>query len=273
MPSRKDSGWARIIEHKIDQILCTAHRQGDRVGPPMDLESLCENFRVIAVEDRPMIPEASTEPTNGGFRVYLRNNFLESEGGTSRRRFTLAHEFCHTLFYDWSTEVPKRVLGAPVGENVEALCHRGAGLLLVPTSLLTSQVQSLGARLTAKNVPGLASKFKVSIEVILRRLQEVIEPPVDQSIILVGPLGEDTDAHILGSYSGPWILSHLAAPTYGLSLDDWLKSTSAKTAFLHGEFRRGVPGGTLLAREPVSLSRGRILLDVSMELAQMVAPV
>jgi IrrE N-terminal-like domain len=265
MATRKNSDWARIIEHKIDRILSTVSDGSGRARPPIDLESLFANFRVVGVEERHMVPEAATEPTVGGFKVYLQDNFSGLSLTSSRRRFTLAHEFCHTLLYDWSTDVPTRIKGAPQGENVEALCHLGARLLLVPTYLLRREVQSLGGEVTAKNVPDLASKFEVSVDVVLRRVQDVIGPPVDRAVILVGPLGEDTRPHILASYSGPWLVSHFAVPKCGAVLEHWSKGASAGGAFLRGAFRQEVPGGRLIWSEPVRLRRGRLLLEVSIE--------
>jgi hypothetical protein len=260
----KKPEWARIMQHRIDKILDALYGKDDRLFPPIELDGLRDNFRVIAVEERQMIPEASIEPAVGGFRVYIRSNFPES-GSAARRRFTLAHEFCHTLFYDWTTDVPRRIQGAPKGEAVEELCHRGAGLLLVPTKVLLKELQGFGGIVAAKHVALLASKFRTSIEVILRRLQEATEPPIDRAIILAGPLAEGSELRIIGSYTGPWIIPHLGAPKYGTSLAQWCRATDEMGSFARGESQREVQGGQLTIGPAVPVGGGRILLDLNME--------
>ena len=47
-----------------------------------------------------MIPEAAMQITDGQFRIYLQSNFTEMPGASVRRRFSLAHELGHTLFYE-----------------------------------------------------------------------------------------------------------------------------------------------------------------------------
>jgi hypothetical protein len=265
MPAVKQSDWAHIVEHKIGGILSGASGEGHHLAPPIDLDSLRELFHVLSVEERQMIPEAATEAVTGGFVVYLRNNFLEPESASSRRRFTLAHEFCHTLFYDCSSKVPRRVRGAPIGENVESLCHRGAGLLLVPAVPLMREVRSLGGTVTEKDIGGLAKKFRVSADVVLRRLQETTPARSDQAIILIGPVMEKAAPCILGSYSGPWILSHFERPTYGMPLEKWLGGASAMHLVLSGQFSRDVSGGRLVVGAPQLLSKSRLLLDIRIE--------
>jgi hypothetical protein len=263
MTLRGYADWARFIEHKIERILGSSGSSKTRMGPPVDLESLRKDFRVVAMETRPMIPEAATEVTNGGFKIYLQSNFADLPETTSRRRFTLAHEFCHTLFFDDCAEVPKRIDGAPTRDTLEKLCHKGAGLLLVPAALLRSETKAL-KEITSKDIPTLARRFAVSVEVILRRLQEMEDfSAVDRAIILAGRLRGVPGPHVLAAYYGPWILPYFDPPKYGAQLDRWLNGVADMRAILASEgFQVQVPEGNLLGSSPIFLSQNRFLFDI-----------
>src|ERR1700680_2625065 len=265
MTVRKYDDWARIIEHKIDAILTDLRDHNGGVRPPVDLESMRGSFKIIAIEERPMVPEAATEATRGGFKIYLQSNFAGLPGTSSRFRFTLAHEFCHTFFYDLSADVPRRIHRAPVGEAVEALCHRGAGLLLVPTPLLKSEIESLGGQVTKNDVLDLAKRFQVSVEVILRRLQEEVRScAIDRATILVGRLRDVTSRHILGAYYGPWILPYFQVPKYGIGFDKWLNGAADIQEVLSGKgFRMQVAGGTIVGSSPCHISQDKFFMDRS----------
>ncbi len=265
MGTKKNSDWERIIEHKINQILTSVSNGSDRPCPPVDLDRLRVNFQVIAVEERQMVPEAATEPTLGGFKVYLQNNFSELSGMSSRRRFTLAHEFCHTLFYDPTSEVPTRIRGAPLqGGRCGGTMPSGSRISACPYTSFETGGPIPRGRATAREALRLATKFEVSIDVMLRRVQEVLGPPVDRAVILVGPLGDDAGLHILGSYSGPWLVSHFGVPKYGLPLEHWSEGT-APNGLLRGPFQEKIPGGKLVWGKPMPLPVGRFLLDMKGE--------
>jgi len=45
-----------------------------------------------------MIPEAVLTAVEGGFVVYLQDNFILPNRNKTRERFSLAHELAHTFF-------------------------------------------------------------------------------------------------------------------------------------------------------------------------------
>jgi hypothetical protein len=263
MTMRGYADWVRLIERKIEGILNNRGSSKRELGPPVDLVGLQTAFRIVAIEERPMIPEAATEVTNGGFKIYLQSNFADLPESTSRRRFTLAHEFCHTLFFDDCAEVPKRIDGAPTRDALERLCHKGAGTLLVPAALLRSETKAL-KEITSKDIPSLARRFAVSAEVILRRLQEMEDfSVVDRAIILAGRLGGLAGPHVLAAHYGPWILPYFDSPKYGMRLDTWLNGVADMKAILASEgFQVRVPEGNLLGSSPIFLSQNRFLFDI-----------
>lgn len=269
MASRNYADWARLVQHNIDGILREFRRTCGEIKLPIDLDRLQSSFRVVEVEERPMIPEAATEAVPGGFRIFLQSNFSDTPRKSSRRRFTVAHEFCHTFFYDLSEDIPKRLHGAPSGDAVEKLCHTGAANLLVPTPLLRSEVQKLERAVAAQDVGALAKRFGVSVEVIVRRLQEAMDSPVDRAIVLVGSPIEGCQRQILAAYWGPWILSHFEAPECSLDFDKWLNGVSdSKTVSLNGGFEQQFPEGILKVSALTLSPQGPILLDVSLRVAE-----
>jgi len=269
MSVHRRADWIRVLERRINGVFKELRTRAGEPCPPLDLNDLKASFRIVAVEERPMIPEAATEPVSGGFKVYLQDNFSDLPGTSVRRRFTLAHEFCHTLFYDLSKDAPTRVRGAPSGDAVEKLCHLGAGLLLVPTQLLELELGSFAGKLSARDVPVLARKFDVSIEVMLRRLQDVAgSTAIDHAIILVGAEGV-SHHHILAALYSPWLLSHFDAPTYGFQFDKWLRGLAGGKEMLGRDgFERQVPGGRVVGSSPIYVGQNLFLFDLELKLGQ-----
>ena len=93
----------------------------------------------------------------------------------TRMRFSLAHEFAHTLFYDLALSPPKiaRAFRAGGGktalENLERNCDRLAGHLLLPTRLFEAALLNM-KEISADALRELARCAGVSLEVIVRRL-------------------------------------------------------------------------------------------------------
>jgi Zn-dependent peptidase ImmA (M78 family) len=92
---------------------------------------------------------------------------LNTLASASRRRFTLAHEICHTFFYELVPEI-KFAPHEPFEEE-EHLCNVGAGELLMPESPLRSSV--LGRTVSLDSLAWLAAEYSVSISAMLLRLK------------------------------------------------------------------------------------------------------
>jgi hypothetical protein len=85
----------------------------------------------------------------------------------TRRNFTVAHELCHTFFYEYVPEmkfVPHRTDDAE-----EALCNYGAGELLMPGPAVARGAKGLPVCLDSLQT--LAAQFGVSAETMLVRLR------------------------------------------------------------------------------------------------------
>lgn len=101
---------------------------------------------------------------NEGFRMVLK------KGGTQvRTRFTIAHELCHTFFYEI---VPELKFGSvEVDPEEERLCNLGAAELLIPTKSLKAQAKLLDVSLNS--LEELAGMYSVSAEAMLLRLRSL----------------------------------------------------------------------------------------------------
>jgi Zn-dependent peptidase ImmA (M78 family) len=97
-----------------------------------------------------------------GFRVRL-----NTASTRVRQRFTLAHEACHSLFYELVPEL-KFVPHAP-DEEEERLCNFGAAALLIPGNALRKKIKKVQPCLDS--LYELASEYTVSVQTLLLRLR------------------------------------------------------------------------------------------------------
>ena len=101
---------------------------------------------------------------SSGFRMVLRRGLSDT-----RARFTIAHELCHTFFYEL---VPDLKFNSTERDQAEErLCDFGAAELLMPAASVRKH-----SRLLPACVPSLfelASQYKVSVEAMLLRLRNL----------------------------------------------------------------------------------------------------
>jgi len=137
----------------------------DAVGSRLDIERAADAFacqtlpfaNVSTLSDK---HDASLLPrTVGRHRFVLRYHPLHH---WVRRRFSFAHEFGHTFFYDKSQPTPQRLRPAP-DEAEERFCDLFAAELLLPGANIPS-----GA--TPGDLRALAKRFAVSTQVVARQI-------------------------------------------------------------------------------------------------------
>lgn len=99
-----------------------------------------------------------------GFRIRI------SAGSVPvRRRFTLAHEACHTFFYEL---VPELKFAPHIQDaEEEKLCNAGAAALLIPYQQLSRRVRTLPTNLDSLRL--LASEYGVSMPTMVLRLRSL----------------------------------------------------------------------------------------------------
>ncbi len=99
-----------------------------------------------------------------GFRMVLRR-----EAPESRIRFTIAHEICHTFFYEFVPEL--KFQPHNIDEQEERLCNLGAAELLIPAASLKRHARNLPVSLDS--LEQLATSYAVSKEAMLLRLRSL----------------------------------------------------------------------------------------------------
>jgi len=113
-----------------------------------------------------------------GFSIYepvLPVIVANAQDAPRGRIFTVLHEFAHILLHAGGLcDLHERSQPDTEDERIEVFCNRVAGAMLVPESALRAEVQGAGPQALKANlddtVRGLAYKFSVSQEVLLRRL-------------------------------------------------------------------------------------------------------
>lgn len=99
-----------------------------------------------------------------GFRMRLKKNSAEV-----RLRFTIAHELCHTFFYELVPEL--KFTAHEVDEAEERLCNWGAASLLIPSRSVRRAATTLPVCLESLDV--LAADYGVSLATIALRLRSL----------------------------------------------------------------------------------------------------
>jgi len=159
-----------IPEREIVQCVKSLRRKlGLRAVAPGRLEPFLtsRNIRDVATADD-LKADGALVPLGAhysdGFRMILRRNLPEG-----RINFTVAHEICHTFFYERAPEI--KFLAHPVDPQEERLCNCGAEELLMP---------AFDVKRRAKNKPKslevleeMAAYYRVSAAAMLIRFRTV----------------------------------------------------------------------------------------------------
>lgn len=181
---KRNTGVLRELATYADELALFVSREKF----PILLRKLAERRQVTSVEFRPLLVDAMLTTHLHGFRILFDSGTRDPEEvetcyyGEStdeltdpRTRFSLAHEFAHTLFYDLTFSPPKIAKAFRAGggktalENLERNCDRLAGHLLLPTRLFEAAVLNM-KEISADSLRELARCAGVSVEVIIRRL-------------------------------------------------------------------------------------------------------
>lgn len=99
-----------------------------------------------------------------GFRMQLKTGASDA-----RARFTVAHEACHTFFYEFAPEVKFHPHKEDYRE--ESLCNFGAAVLLVPAASLRARTRKLSICLDS--LEQLAQEYAVSPSTMALRLRSL----------------------------------------------------------------------------------------------------
>jgi hypothetical protein len=135
-------------------------------GRAHTMQRFLDARRIVAVEFAPELScDGMIEPIgpifDDGFKMRLKKN------ATGHRvRFTMAHEACHTFFYEFVPEIKFHPHGTDVLE--ERLCDFGAAAFLIPAASL--RATSKGLPICLDSLDWLAQEYAVSSPTMLLRL-------------------------------------------------------------------------------------------------------
>ncbi len=149
---------------------------------PIDVDEVAKTRRMVVgpVLSSETCAEGRLQPTRDGFVFSVRADSHEH-----RRRFSIAHEIGHTLFYEHGEGGPRHRLGLLSKAELKAeeyICNLFAGALLVPAVVLQRLVPDAPVW-TATNLMRFAerlrSTFRVSRSVLMNRVADVFSghPP------------------------------------------------------------------------------------------------
>ena len=228
---------ATMNDHDVDSMtdyLLSRVSKVKRIEPPVDLFDLARIQHVTAVDFRPMLPTGGLSCRSSGFVIYLQDlsrsqptevavasPIEDRPKMTTRQRFTMAHELAHTLLFDTS-EPPQPRAGSPKGaKKLEALCHRSAGRILMPPKLVTAEVAKR-PKFDARNILDLAQLFNVSVEVVLRRCDELTAVrDSDRAVLYLRKSSSGAD-EIAGFLCSRWFQELKGRPKIAMSAAMWL---------------------------------------------------
>jgi len=134
--------------------------------------SLTRYFEARNVRETELVPGLKSDGLIRPLGASFEDGFvvgLKRELPEVRRRFTEAHELCHTFFYELVPEVKFQPHDADALE--ERLCNHGAAALLVPRDGLAKRLEGRRPSLTA--LDELAQRYGVSFEAMFMRLRHL----------------------------------------------------------------------------------------------------
>jgi hypothetical protein len=222
----------RWIEMRADELYSSVGCK----APPVDLYALARHRQVKRVGLRLMVSLGTLVPVHQGYEVFLQGTEaqeLDIQASelpgklTARQRFSLAHEIAHTFFYKGMDQVPVPTLSAKTRQQrreLEEICDLAAKRILVPTRLLRSQVEAAlegSDQIDANFVRKMVTRFKVSYEVMLGRLQAEEPKGLSERCILLAREDEDGRPEVKGLYMGISFLPALPSIKRGNLVGDW----------------------------------------------------
>lgn len=166
----QDGSKPGVAENEIVQCVKALRRRLRlrAVAPGrLDLFLASRNVRDVTTDDD-LKADGALVPLgtdfSAGFRMVLRRDLPEG-----RINFTVAHELCHTFFYERVPEV--KFAGHPVDPEEERLCNCGAEELLMPA--LDIKRCATDKPVSLEVLQAMAAHYRVSVAAMLIRLRNL----------------------------------------------------------------------------------------------------
>lgn len=149
--------------------LIESARPKRRLAQDQLLQHLLRERNITRVELVPGLQcDGMIEPIGRGFAdgFVMR---LNKSVSTVRQRFTMAHELCHTYFYELVPEL--KFVPHSTDADEERLCNWGAAAVLIPSGSLRRRAEGLPVNLETLDI--LAQEYGVSVATMILRLREI----------------------------------------------------------------------------------------------------
>jgi hypothetical protein len=261
--------WRARISSSVDYLL----RQCAPVRFPVDLMRLASTQGIARIHFRPMPCDGAIEVVADGFVVHMRaakdqlvpTLSVNSNALSARQRFTLAHEISHSFFYD---AVRKPCKPHPSQPLLEAVCNYGAQRLLLPDGLVEREIGA-GRRFDSIEMAhDIASAAKVSVEVVLRRLDE-LERLKEADYALLTFEKQDDGSIVTTGVCLNGVFKKFPRPTLYVAPPKWVAKIALDLSAPTGTVRRSAyrDGWEFISRSVASKqSPNQLLLECRLEM-------
>lgn len=190
--ARPEEVLASLIQEQVKRLKAAAG--------PRQLEEFLRLRNILEVEEAPALDcDGYLEPIGQDYRAGFRVKVSRSAASV-RRRFTIAHEACHTFFYELVPEL--KFVPHATDDEEERLCNFGASVLLVPEKDLKKKAKCLPCCI--ETLRTLAADFGVSIPVMLIRLRGIGIWRLELSIWRRLSNGSFAIESVYGGSRAPW---------------------------------------------------------------------
>jgi hypothetical protein len=165
-----DSQVPGLAEHEVVKCIRALRRRiGLRAAPPSSLEPFLVSRNITDIEiDDDLKADGALAPLgrdfSAGFRMVLRRGLPEG-----RINFTVAHEICHTFFYERVPEI--KFVPHAVDQEEERLCNCGAEEILMPATDVRRCAKDLPVSLDV--LQAMAAHYRVSAPAMFIRLRRL----------------------------------------------------------------------------------------------------
>lgn len=165
------AGTAQTTPELVIESLAVDLRRQRRLpsGPVITLDPFLLARNVVDFDLQPSLQcdgylEAKGASYAQGFRMVVKHDSCEE-----RIRFTIAHEICHTFFYEFVPELKFRE--HYTDDQEEALCNFGAASFLIPARGVRSRASKLSV--STESLNALAEEYGVSLSTMFIRLRSL----------------------------------------------------------------------------------------------------
>jgi hypothetical protein len=155
-------------DEMVKCVKALRRRIGLRAVAPSNLEPFLDSRNITVAIDDDLKADGALVPLGrdfgDGFRMVLRRDLPKG-----RINFTVAHEICHTFFYERVPEI--KFASHAVDQEEERLCNCGAEEILMPALDVRSCVRNKPVSLDV--LQAMASRYRVSTPAMLIRLRKL----------------------------------------------------------------------------------------------------